>query len=266
VAYQDDEASQQDGRPIELYEFVGTVKTYRYTNFQRRVQFNSEWYYPVTLKRSALKVGTSQEKGTITIELPVDAEVIWDYGFDVPPPDLSVTVYRQHGEGNEAIQYWYGQVGSILLAGRTAKLKVPSTFDLQLSLIIPAIAVQAQCNHATYDERCGAVRTSFDVATTIDTITNSVTIAVVSDGGNPDQWFRGGEIVTASGERRLVVDHQGNTLLLNFPFLSLSVGDAVTLFAGDDHTFATCHAKFDRSIAFSGFNWMPVENPFATGL
>ena len=54
-----------------------------------------------------------------------------------------------------------------------------------------------------------------------------------------------------------------SVLLIMTPFRELENGDAVTLYAGCDHTAATCLAKFDNLVNFGGCPAVPEFNPFA---
>jgi len=90
-------------------------------------------------------------------------------------------------------------------------------------------------------------------------------VTLASIGIAPDQWFRAGEIVrNVDGERRAIVDQAGAVLTLAHPFRTLLNGNGVTLYAGCDHTLATCSDKFNNAVNFGGHPTVPSSNPFLT--
>jgi uncharacterized phage protein (TIGR02218 family) len=77
-----------------------------------------------------------------------------------------------------------------------------------------------------------------------------------------DDWATRGRIVFSSG-KSLAVKRQRKfgtltrvDLWAALPFV-VNAGDAVTLVAGCDKQFATCHAKFSNTVRFRGFPHMP---------
>jgi uncharacterized phage protein (TIGR02218 family) len=110
------------------------------------------------------------------------------------------------------------------------------------------------------------LRNSFRLQTTVNTA-NQTAIILATIDGNPDEFFKGGEIVrTSDGERRLIVQQIGTLLTLNFPFKDMDVGDSVEVFAGCDRTVETCKAKFSNVVNFGGHPLIPPINVFNEGL
>jgi hypothetical protein len=75
-------------------------------------------------------------------------------------------------------------------------------------------------------------------------------------------WFKAGVAMMPNGEMRFVIDHTGDTIVLQTPMRGLVNGGPLTLFAGDDLTRATCKAKFDNYDRWMGWGWIPSKNPF----
>ena len=46
----------------------------------------------------------------------------------------------------------------------------------------------------------------------------------------------------------------------------MDVGTEVEVFAGCDHTIATCKTQFDIVVNYGGFAFVPTRNPFESGL
>ena len=69
-----------------------------------------------------------------------------------------------------------------------------------------------------------------------------------------------------SNERRPVVGHSGEDVLLRYPFPGLETGDTVTVYPGCDKKMATCRDKFSNQARFGGFPWIPSTSPFILGV
>jgi len=267
MSYVDTEVSVHDGRPIELYKFDGPIKRYTYTSYHRDIEYNGDVYEAIPISRSNFTGGSTQDPPNLDIEMPIAKEVVQDHGFQIAPRSLALTIYRRHGEAGETVIYWQGTVGAISAKNRTAKLRVPSLFATRIAQSVPNIFYQSQCNHPLYGVRCGVLRASFVVSTTVVGYSGSPFVSVAAIGGHPDGYFNAGEILRLSdGERRLITSQQGVSLSLNYPFRELLVGDAVEIYAGCDHTIDTCKAKFNNVVNFGGHPYIPTINPFKTKL
>lgn len=265
MSFLTDEIGKDTGKPIELYRFVGTLATYSYTSSTRPIQVGAETFRPIPIRRSAIILGDVTEKNELKINLPKSAPLVRDYGFNIPPPDLRVQIFRMHGPTGE-IQPWFtGTVTSLVVQGVTCDLVVPSVFSAYMSTEFPSVFFQSQCNHVLYSVRCGASQDgkvfSTSVGAIVDTTHLIVDLGIDFEAG----FFTGGE-VTTEVERRLIVKHDGVNIWLNYPFREIDAGQDVTLYAGCDHKINTCHTKFNNLVNFLGWPYTPSLNPFTQGL
>ena len=260
------ETGYDTSNPIELYRFIGSLGVYTYTSSNREVVFGGETYVPATVRRTEIILGDVTEKNELKVDTPIGLEVVSDYGFDIPPPELTLEVYRKQGVAGTPTILFVGTVAAITVEGARASFVIPSVFSAYMTSEFPNVYYQSACNHVLYGARCGVARAAFTLVGTVATITNRVNISVAIAATRPDQWLRAGELVSPGNERRLIVDHQGENLILNYPFRSLAPGATVTLFAGCDHLIQTCDTKFANKINHLGFPNTPGLNPFKTGL
>lgn len=260
-----DETSVDSANPIELYRFVGSLDVYTYTSGNRPMTYNSEVYRPITMQRSEIKLGDVTERNELKVTLPITVKLVKDYGFDIPPPELTLQIYRVHGKSG-AIQPWFkGSVTAITMEGTKASVAVPSIFSAYMSSEFPNVMYQSQCNHPLYSARCGVNRDDWKIETILNTILDETKIVVADAAARPNGWLKAGEIITAT-ERRLIVEHVGAEITLNYPFRAMAAGMEVTLYAGCDHSIQTCNDKFDNLVNFLGFPYTPSLNPFLVGL
>lgn len=265
MSYETLEQSVHDAAPIEVYKFIGSFTTYRYTSYYEEVTVGGETYTPVPMKRNAIKVGTQDDSSLVLeIQLPFDVDLVMDYAYAQTPPSLLVEVRRVHADSDLSADWkmlWSGYITAFTVTGREAKLTVPSVFDRVLRGDVPSAYYQTPCNHTLYDGRCGVSRAA---NTTIANVVGVSSLAIeVDDDGVADNLLAAGEIINQrTGERRLVMSNIANVINVNFPFVDCQIGDEVQLAKGCDLAFATCVNSFSNGDRFGGHPYMPGDNPF----
>lgn len=272
MSYQDKETSIDDGAPYELYQFIGSYRSYYLTTDLVEHVYDGRTYVPTSgLKRSSIKAGTHEESSIdMTVELPISEQLVRDYAFQTTPPSLELIIHRfQRGEASGVV-YWRGPVASIVVANKKATLRVPSNFSAILQGNIPSVYVQPPCNHVLFDEMCGVSRVDNSVDTTVASVSGR-NITIASAGGFPDGWFLGGEIVVpARNERRMVIAHAGTAITVNYEFARLLPGESVQVAAGCDHSYTGVNGcpKYNNKPRYGGCPFVPGEgnNPYTTGI
>lgn len=259
------EQSVHDAEPIEVYKFIGSFQTYRYTSWDEEVTVNGETYTPIPMKRGTVKVGTQNDSSLVLeIELPFDTDIVFDYAYAQSPQRLDVEVRRVHLGSDLSSDWrmlWTGAVQTFTVQGRWAKLSVPSIFDNVLRGEVPTVYYQSPCNHTLYDSRCGVSRAANTTLATV--ISVGGTDVEVDDDGVADGLLAAGELICPrTGERRLILSNSVNALSINFPFVDLVEGDEVQLTKGCDLARTTCVNVFANGDRFGGCPFMPGDNPF----
>lgn len=277
MSIDDIEASVHDSLPIELYEFVGSYKNYFFTSAAEPVVFSGRTYLPVPgMARSDVRAGTSTEDNIVCkVTLPVNTDVIADYGFQVTPPRLFLTVYRLYRdqlpyETNYRI-YWKGEVTNISIKGRDAVMDVPSVFASVLASACPSVYFQTPCNFVLYDpDTCKVPRAPNSVDTVIDEVLASgQVLKLLSYGAFPVTEFIAGEVyISSQSERRMVIGADLGTgeITLNYPLGRAVVGTAIQITRGCDHAWqGHCKTRFNNTENNGGHPLVPAINVFETG-
>lgn len=266
-----DETGLDTSNPIELYRFSGSLAAYTYTSGNREMTFQApsattaEDYKPIAMSRSEIVLGDITDRNELKIMLPINIQIIADYVFNISPvSDLTVEIYRQNGPTGVWNMIFSGIVSGIGLKNNQATLTTPSVFTNYLDSEFPNIFYQSVCNLQTYSTRCGAIKADFTVTGTVTAINDDGSIVVPEAGTQQTGYYAPGEIVTET-ERRLILAQTGDSLTINYQFRDLSVGDTVSLVAGDDHSITTCDTKFDQMVNFVGWPYIPYINPFVVG-
>lgn len=253
MAFDDDEKSAEQNRPIDLYTLTLPTATYRLTSAWRDVAFGSETYTAMPVSRGPQDVPAGTEPRELIVYLPQSHAIVQRYAASgIPPGAVLVKVERLQQVSGVAQQIFDGYATSLAYEAGVATLRCPSVVDDPLRVRLPVVAVQRSCNHILYDAQCQVARASFLVATTANFV-DGVDVTITAIGGNPDQWARYGELVhVATGERRTILSQIGTTLVIDVPIVEMVATDAVEIYAGCDHTVETCRDTFANVANFGG--------------
>lgn len=272
TTFDENERSASQSRPIDLYTIVTPTATYHVTSYARDINYLGQGYTALTMERSDQDISQDATGRELTIRLPVSHGLVQSYASSgIPPRSVSVRVTRLQELSGEAQQDGFGFVQSLAMDGpHVAILRVPSLTDDAIKVKLPILSASRTCQHILFDRGCtpssvdGPQRASFTaVASVVSQV--GVTLTVNTLSGYPDQWKQFGEVVhTATGERRTILSQVGSVLTINAPFVGLTVGDGVTVFAGCNHSVLDhCGSKFGNVRNFGGHPFVTqVINPW----
>ena len=267
MLYEEHEYSTHDGEPLELYFFNGTYVNYLYTSSHSPYVHGEDVYEPITMKRGSIRVSTQEDSNvTVEIDVPITSKLAQDYAFQTTPPDLDLTIYRVHRESSDLITYTSGVISGVTVSGNVATFSAPSLLSYALSADIPNVYYQTPCNHVLYDWKCKVPRADYTVPTIVST-TKGRKLLVSDVGGKPDDFFKAGELLLATGERRAIVSQIGTLIEINYPFSIVRTNAVAELVAGCNLGYdSDCENKFNNQRNFGGFPFIPAINPFTDGI
>jgi len=261
------EHSQEQGAPVELYEFKfgpqdGDV--YRYTNAVKALDGG---YNPVPISREAIKTNGKMDKANVTIKVPVTLELA-NLFLPYPPPYVVRVTIRQGHLTDGAKEYpvvWIGRVLSAAREGNESKLTCENT---TVSLKRPGLKRNYQhgCPFLLYGPGCTVDKDNFKYETTVEELLGSGRIKL------PDNWFlplsgpkfRGGTFEwdgPAGREIRTILKSDETSITLGGYLTGLTEGMAVTLYPGCAHNMTDCEETFDNIVNYGGQPWIPFKNP-----
>lgn len=264
--YESSEKSIANSQPIELYEFVRGSNRYLYTSNQKDVLFNSSIYTAIPLERNQLESSGELGRAGLTITAPRDLSFVTEYLISPPSEVTLVTIKRKHrGAADiDATIIWMGRLLNLNWEDSTVKLECEPVFTS-----IRRLGLRKQfsrsCSHALYGAKCGVNNTAFKATGAVLTITgNVVTVGVA--GAKPDNYYSGGYaeyLYKGRIEKKMILRQMGTSVTLGAVPAGLVGGGDITLYAGCDHTLATCNSKYNNKLNYGGFPWIPTKNPFA---
>ncbi len=130
---------------------------------------------------------------------------------------------------------------------------------------------QATCDAALGDARCGVNLSApaFKGSGTVASVVGDRGFTTTDLGSFADGWFALGLVTWSSGANAgrsaEVLSHKlsgalATVTLLEKPVRAISAGDAFTITAGCDKSFATCQEKFANAVNFRGFPHIPGQD------
>lgn len=268
MTYASAESSVQDGAPLELYTFAIGATTYRLTSSPEDETFSAQTYTAAPIARAPItlvQLGKRRE-----LEVTIDrthALATALLGNGIPARATTMTLLRTHRGEIESRQIWAGPISQAVLAGAYLRLRIPNGMDASFDVEAPIARAQRGCQHMLYGPGCNEPRNDAVFVTTGNHVATTAVSAsgvslVVAALPQPDQWARYGEVRRIlDGERRSILAQVGTTITLDVPFATIAAGNDLAIYAGCDHSVATCRDKFNNVLNFGGHPHMINENP-----
>lgn len=268
MSFDAQERSPYGGKPKEFYRFSRSASRWLYTSADQSETIATELYLPAPIKRNEPSMDKETKHSTLTLTVPRDFPVAQLFRSYSPGSSIWLTVLRlQRGDTGTWLA-WKGKVRGASWNGSVATLTC-DPLDKAGSRLALRRSFGSTCDHDLYSQgsnRCQVLRASFTIGATIEAIVGD-TLKSAAFATKPDGWWVGGDVIVATGDdARMVIAHTGDTITLLSAFEGLSVGDALAISAGCDHSFATCGSKFSNTVNFGGWPFVPTKNPYDVGL
>lgn len=157
------------------------------------------------------------------------------------------------------VMLFHGRVSTVDNVGRTSAQITVASDLIVLDFDMPRNLYSPTCLHTLYDSGCGVLRGAYAASGAAGV--GSTSSLIVFAGAQPS--YAQGSIVFTSGLNANVratvkAVTVGASLSLVYPLPAApSVGDAFTVYAGCDHTSATCQSRFNNLTNFRGFPYVP---------
>lgn len=280
------EASAEGGQPIEIYKFTAGALSFLFASSEdeiiiadpQPVVFRGT-YEPIAISRDRIQASADGGRtDAITVKMPSSIALAQRYVNIVPGVRTNLSIFRFHrGDGPlpEIVTVFKGDVTTVSFTenGRKATFSVVSLARAK-SRTIPRFTYQGPCNHMLYDSRCkiSEIDPAFEKFLTCSAIDSSSTILTVTGAGGfvPAADFFVSGFIELNDDFRTVIDQGGpgdEDLTILVPFVDNPVGQTLRVLAGCKlRLVVDCFSKFDNTINFGGFPFVPKKNPFTTGV
>ena len=158
------------------------------------------------------------------------------------------------------VTLFHGRVSTVDIVGRTAATLTIASDLVVLDYDMPRNIYSPTCLHTLYDTGCGVIRGTYAANGSVGSGSSASLILFAGALASHAQ----GAIVFASGVNanvratvKSVVGGASLTLIYPLPSPPAS-GDSFTVYAGCDHTRATCNSRFSNLSRFRGFPFVPA--------
>jgi uncharacterized phage protein (TIGR02218 family) len=256
---------------VECFTFTTTIgAVYTWTNYDLPVVYNGHTYLADGPLVSGLKykagIGLEVDKQQLSIAArPSDLingapflEALRDGAFD------GAAVWRDRvflsaGAVVGGVRMFQGRISTVDQVGRTRAVLTVASDLVILDYDMPRNLFSQTCVHTLYDSGCGVIRGTYaasDVAgagSTQNTVYSGVAAAQHTQGS---LVFTSGLNANVRATVKSVGVGSGFNLMYPLPFAP-ALGDAFTVYAGCDHTLATCQNRFNNKANFRGFPFVP---------
>lgn len=267
MSYNDYEKSSFNGQPVELLEIQygsASSEVVRTTSGDRDVVVGGNTYYAFTTSRDEFDdEGNPDDAKQLSIRVPRDHPFIQLFDQQEFPGMVAVRIKRAHlnDPALGTFNIWSGRLVGVSFEAPWMVLGCEK-IATALTQTGCRIRYMRQCPHTLYMPRCWVDKEQFKAAGTVSAITaDKATVTVAGIPSSPAGYYVGG-ILLAEGLSRFILAQNGSVLRLSRPFLSLAVGDAVTLHPGCDRLASTCKNKFNNLDNYGGFDFIPPKGPF----
>lgn len=261
MSYDSREKSVYGGQPVECYKFTRGVTQWMFTDSDKTEVIPQGTFAPEVISRTPLRQDNEKGAGSTEVSLASDNPFVRQFIPYLPTAIVFLVIYRFHRGDSDVFTVFNGEVASSRLTKDGEAVLFCPPLSYRLSKVVPGTSYQSRCNHATYSPFCGVNKNDFKITGPVNAV-NGAEIQVANFASQPDQWLRNGWIEKDDGDRRFILDHTGQTITVDAPFLDLEDGATVSAFAGDERTEDVCRVKFDNLVNHLGFARVPNRNPF----
>jgi uncharacterized phage protein (TIGR02218 family) len=158
------------------------------------------------------------------------------------------------------VTLFHGRVSTVDIVGRTSAILTIASDLVVLDYDMPWNVYSPTCLHTLYDAGCGVVRGTYAANGSVGSGSSASLIlfaGALSSHAQGSIVFSSGVNANVRGTVKSVVP--GTSLTLIYPLPSTpAIGDAFTVYAGCDHTRATCSSRFSNLMNFRGFPFVPA--------
>lgn len=273
MSFNEYEISNQEGRPVYLYDFrLGTLH-WRYTSADRDIEwgFEEDEVTPLVWQAKAIFHEQITQGGSDNNDLQVpmqrDIPLVPLFRVNAPMVPLWLTVRRRHRDdpSTDAPISWIGTVGNIKdedeATARAYCNNIAATFDRNGLRLFWGRG----CPHSLYGRGCWVDKADHAYTATVASFTPvQVTIAeeIVPDEGSFSggfmEWTRPDGIMERRGIEAALDE---STFAILGQIDEIADETEITLYPGCARTTANCKL-FDNLPNYGGFPHLPGKSPF----
>lgn len=277
MSFQAKELSIADGKPVFLYEFLTGNSSYRINNSTQTVQHNGNDYLPAVVSHGMI---LASDGGGAKTQLDINLAPNNSFALEFLNSDqqqiTTINVFERHFSDatSETLLAWKGEIVGIKPSDKKLTLSADSIIN-KFTRNANYSRFQLACRHAVYQTGCNLDKANFENPVTLVSVAGStVQVEYPIDGQTQlplqpyDGYFNSGLLQSPAGNVYHVVNHVGTSITVMDSAEKLgqellaTAPDAlvVSLYPGCTKSRAICKSRFNNTLNFGGFPWMPGKN------
>ncbi len=129
-------------------------------------------------------------------------------------------------------------------------------------ITLPKVTYSPYCSWELFSKECGKNKINYEVnITTNSSVYNNIIVTNTIFSSYPKGYFTNGYIILDTGEAMLITDSSEDTLTLLAPINTFKTSKNIKVYPGCAKTIETCINKYNNLTNFSGFPFIPDNNP-----
>lgn len=262
------EKDKDINRPIELYQVYLDEVTLFFAAHDQNVEFFDEQgtpvtYYALGLSRTAIRTNVETKVDECTVSLD---NVTREMSAYIAHTDFNgrrcriIKVFLDLlDDPAHAVTVFDGIMDAPTLTERAMTITVRSRLDT-LGVQTPRRRYRKLCNWKFGSPECGIDLATVTVTGTVESIATDRVNLTLSGRTEPAGHFVDG-VLTIGNESRHVMASNGATVTVDYPFLSVEVGQSYTLRRGCNKSYdESCVGRFNNGHRFGGFLSVPTSD------
>lgn len=259
------ENSNDQGRPIFMYEFRLGPTTWRYNSSASELLFDGYKWFSVPIFDDGVSLTGEAVSDLLTVTASADIGPVQAFLGTPPSSPLSVRVRHYHSEDNDA---------PIVFVGEVAQVDYPRPGEAQIKIASLSTSMQREglrlgwqrtCPHALYDPLSCKVDKSQYAQQCVVLESNNGVVQAAEFAIHPNGYFDGGfiewEHPIRGTEFRAIESHAGDTVKMFGYSDGITYGMVVYAYPGCRRTPDACQA-FNNYDNYGGVPHMPGKSPF----
>lgn len=260
------ENSNDDGRPIYLYEFTLGAAKFRYTSSDADVTLNGYKWKAEPITDDGVKLTGDANTDGLTITGPASLAPAQMFLGTPPSQAIMVAIYHYHEIDNNSVLAYIGEVMQVNQPQPGTAAITCDTISASMQRDGLRLAWQRNCPYAVYDPlTCKASKATHKIDLTVTVIAGN-TVKFNGLAGKPNGHMDGGfiewEHPTRGTEFRMVEQQIGDTCVMFGLTDGLYYALKVKAYPGCNRTVAVCISKFNNLENYGGIPDLPGKSPF----
>lgn len=243
---------------MELFDITFNNYTYRYNNSTESVTDSGGYVYaPSSIIRKDLVTDIEKAACNMVASMETKPFNTMLYQTSIVPVPITIKIYP------EETVLFEGVVAGLKYDIEKGSVAISVTSKISLDEItLPKVTYSEYCSWELFSTECTKNKLNYQLLlNTSDSAYDNIVITNAAFASYVTGYFTNGYIKMDNGEAMLITASSSNTITLLTSINTFNTANSFKVYPGCDKTINTCINKYDNLINFSGFPYIPDNNP-----